>query len=286
MPDKVEDAIALLQKDGAMPIAGGTDFVALLNENQLHPQAIIDISAIGLNYIRQETELIRIGATTTFAEILESSIIWDQIPVLAEAARQIGSVQTRNVATIGGNLCSAVPSADSAPPLLVLDAILNILGETGLRSTPLSDFFVGPRKTVIKPGEILVDVLIPIPIRNYGAKFAKQGRRKALTLSVVNTASLLQINPNDQRIEKVRVALGAVAPTPIRAYTVEEKLEGERISEALIESASTSIKNDILPIDDLRASASYRLHISSILIRRTLRSSWQKVINSTKNDAA
>ncbi len=275
LPKSFEEAIKLLNQEGAVPIAGGTDLVVLMQENRVTPKALIDLSSLGLDYIRKNENIIHIGALTTFAAIVENDIVRKAIPVLAQAASQIGSAQTRNMATLGGNLCSAVPSADSAPPLMVLDASVCLINKDGYRFLPLQQFFVGPRRTILNPGELLVEVLIPIPAINSGTHFAKLGRRKSLSLAVVNAATMLRIN-HENYIEDARIALGAVAPTPVRAKNAENLLKGKVLDELLLEEAINIVDKDISPIDDFRASANYRSRVSRVLARRTLQEAWNK----------
>jgi probable selenate reductase FAD-binding subunit len=283
-PNSVEEAIRLLDQEGAVPIAGGTDLIVLMQEKRVTPQALIDLSSLDLGYIRKNENHIHIGALTTFADILENDMVRRTIPVLAQAASQIGSVQTRNMATLGGNLCSAVPSADSAPALLVLDASVRLTGKNGARSLPLKDFFVGPRKTILNPGELLLEVVIPFPAINSGSHFAKLGRRKSLSLAVVNAASMLRIDP-ESRIEDARIALGAVAPTPVRAENAENLLRGKVLDEPLLEEAISLVDKDISPIDDFRASAAYRSQVSRVLAKRTLREAWNQAKQARMSEA-
>jgi probable selenate reductase FAD-binding subunit len=274
-PNSVEEAIKLLNQEGAIPIAGGTDLIVLMQENRVNLKALIDLSSLDLGYIRKNENYIHIGALTTFAAILENDLVRRTIPVLAQAASQIGSVQTRNMATLGGNLCSAVPSADSAPVLLVLDASVCLIDKNGVRFLPLQHFFVGPRKTLLNPGELLVEVIIPLPAINSGTYFAKLGRRKSLSLAVVNAASMLRIN-REYYIEDARIALGAVAPVPVRAKNAENLLRGKILDESLLEEAVNLVDKDISPIDDFRASAAYRSRVSRVLARRTLQEAWKQ----------
>jgi probable selenate reductase FAD-binding subunit len=275
-PDSVEEAIKLLNQEGAIPIAGGTDLIVLMQENRVNLKALIDLSSLDLGYIRKNENYIHIGALTTFAAILENDMVRRTIPVLAQAASQIGSVQTRNMATLGGNLCSAIPSADSVPALLVLDASVCLLGENGTRILPLKEFFVGPRKTILDPGELLIEVLIPLPAINSATYFAKLGRRKSLSLAVVNAATMLRMN-QENYIEDARIALGAVAPTPVRAENAENLLKGKVLNEALLDEVISLVDKDISPIDDFRASAAYRSHISHVLTKRALQAAWKQV---------
>ncbi|MEM1686891.1 MAG: xanthine dehydrogenase family protein subunit M, partial [Zestosphaera sp.] len=195
--------------------------------------------------------------------------IREKLPVLAEAASMLGSWQIRNMATVGGNLCSASPAADSAPPLLVHEAKIKLTSIEGTREIPITEFFTGPRKTVMYKTELLHEIVVP-----YDADFAKSysyvkvGRRNSFTLSVVAIAAVLKIR--NKRIEDVRIALNAVAPTPVRARSVESFLKGKEVRSDVIEGASELVLNDISPISDVRASAEYRKHISRVLVKDAL----------------
>src|SRR5512146_2609943 len=178
---------------GAVPLAGGTDLLIHIRAGVKSPRHLVDLSGLGLSYVCQDNGLVKIGAMTTFQEILESDIVRRDLACLAESAAEIGAVQTRNMATVGGNICSAVPSADSAPPLLVLDAQLKIAGCQGERVLPLDRFFSGPKKNVLQPGEFLVEIQVPVPPARTGTRFLKIGRRKAMTLAVVNAAARVSL---------------------------------------------------------------------------------------------
>ncbi len=181
------------------------------------PEHLVDLAGLGLGYVRQEIDAVKIGATTTFSELLNSELVWRHLPCLAEAVAQIGAVQCRNMATIGGNLCSAVPSADSAPPLLVLDAQVKIAWQNGERVLALEQFFAGPKQSVLEQGEILAEIEVPIPPPRTGTSFLKLGRRRAMTLAIVNVAALVSVGRDGRTAEHVRIALGAGAPTPMPA---------------------------------------------------------------------
>lgn len=275
-PSTVPQAVALLSQPGAMPLAGGTDLLVHMRAGIKSPKLLVDLSGLGLNYVRCENGIIQIGALTTFAEILDSEIIRRYLDCLVEAAAEIGCVQTRNLATMGGNLCSAVPSADAAPPLLVLDARVKIAGCNGERSLALDEFFTGPKRNALQPGELLTEIQIPIPSSRTGTSFLKIGRRKAMTLAVVNVAALITLDRNKRVIENARIALGAVAPTPLRAVQAERLLIGCEISDAVIERAARMAAGEVMPISDLRATTTYRRETSWVLTQRALRQAWQR----------
>lgn len=276
IPQTVAEALSVLAQEGAHPLAGGTDLLVSMRAGISTPVRLVDLAGLGLNYIREENDIIRIGATTTFSEILASDYIAEALSCLTEASAQIGAMQCRNVATIGGNLCSAVPSADSAPPLLVLDAMVRVATAGGERSLTLEEFFAGPKQTVLQRGELLTEIRVPTPPPRTGTRFYKLGRRRAMTLAVVNAAARISVEKDTRTVRYARIALGAVAPTPIRARAAEALLEGRPISEAAIEEAATRAANETSPISDLRASAAYRRAMSRVLVKRALTDAWRR----------
>ncbi|HDJ84059.1 MAG TPA: xanthine dehydrogenase family protein subunit M, partial [Desulfurococcaceae archaeon] len=227
--ETLDEALELIDKlDDFKVIAGGTDLVMDLRIGRYKPRNIVDISNIReLDYIVDEGDKIRIGALTKLQEILESPIVKTKAPVLADAVYQMASWQIRNIATIGGNLCNASPAADTAPPLMVLEAQLKLASRTGTRTVPITEFFLGPRKTVLKKNELLTEIIIPYE-KNVGASMIKLGRRNSFTLSVVAVATLVKVE--DNKFKDVRIALNSVAPTPVRAKSVEKSLIGKEVT--------------------------------------------------------
>jgi carbon-monoxide dehydrogenase medium subunit len=248
-------------------LAGGTDLIPWLRGRVKEVDYLIDLADLGLNHIVFEQEQARIGAMVTFAALCEHPEVRLRLPAVAEAALEVGAVQTRNQATIGGNLCSAVPSLDGAPALLVLGATLRLQAQGSERLVPIEQFFLAPRRTVLQPGEVLTEIIVPLRA-DFTASFLRLGRRKALTLSIVNVAAGLALDR--QQISQARIALGAVAPTPIRAYKAEQLLAGRMLTAQLFAEAAAVAATEISPISDLRASADYRRKISVVLVRRAL----------------
>ncbi len=257
-------------------MAGGTDLVIQLRAGEVTPTHLVDLAGLGLSYVHEEGGTVMIGAMTSVAELLAADAIRSRLPCLAEAAAQIGGVQCRNMATLGGNLCSAVPSADLAPPLLALDARLRIVGRNGHRVLTLDRFFTGPKQTALAAGEFLVEVRVPLPPAHTGTCFLKLGRRKALSLAVVNVAALITLGEEGREVARARVALGAVAPVPLRARDPEELLQGRELSEPLIDQAASLAADETAPTSDLRATAGYRREVSRILVKRALLKAWQR----------
>jgi CO/xanthine dehydrogenase FAD-binding subunit len=265
------EAVGLLAEHGAAArvVAGGTDLLADLKSAAEVPGVLIDISCIEeLRGIALTAKALRIGALTTHAEIMESPVIQKLFPALAEAAHSIGAVQTRNLGTLGGNLVTCVPSMDSGPALLALDARVAVLGRAGRREMPLAQLFVGPRKTSLTADELLVEIAIGKENVGKPAAFQKFGLRKGQALALVNAAASFWIDRD--RFVSPRIALGAVAPTVIRAPAAEAYLAGRAVSAAAMDEAGRIAASEAKPISDFRASAGYRRHLVAVLVRRAL----------------
>ena len=271
----LSEALQLLDSfDGkAKIIAGGTDLIPALRAGRLTLGSnthLIDVSHIReLSYIKEEEGVIKIGAATKLSEIVASEVVRKHTPVLANAISQMGSLQIRNLATIGGNLCNASPAADSAVPLLVLNSAVKLASITRERLLPLTDFFVGPGQTALSQDEILLEIQVPIPNASAKAVFYKLGRRNAFTLSVISVGAYLA--KVDNKVLDIRIALGAVAPTPIRAFKAEKYLLHEGIREEALNKAARIVAEEISPISDVRATAWYRREMANNLVKNILK---------------
>lgn len=254
---------------GARFVAGGTDLMVRIRRRTLHPQVLISLRGVPeLRGIQLGDEGVRIGATTSITDLLEHRALGEACPVLIQAAALIASPSIRNAATLGGNLCKASPSADLAPPLMVLGASVRLQGARGTRQIPLESFFAGPGQTCMRPGELLSDVLIPRPLPGGRGAFFKKGRVRR-DRSVVSLAMQLQL---DGRIARaVRLAAGSVAPVPLRLRATEALLEGKPLSDELIGAAARTARTEAEPVSDVRASAEYRRQIVGVYMMRGLR---------------
>ncbi len=272
----LEEALELVSKlEDVKVIAGGTDIIIDLKIGRYRVRNLVDVSRVKeLRGIEDRGDYVVIGAATTLQEILESPVVRAKAPVLAEAVREMGSWQVRNMATIGGNLCNASPAADTAPPLMVLEARLRLVSLNGVREVPVEEFFLGPRKTVLRRGELLKEVIIPY-VRGAGTSYIKLGRRNAFTLSIVSVATLVKVE--NGAFSDVRVVLNSVAPKPVRARSVEAALKGRAVSEDVIREASAEVVKDISPISDVRASAEYRAAMSQVLVRDSILRSLERL---------
>ncbi|MEW6082277.1 MAG: xanthine dehydrogenase family protein subunit M [Bacillota bacterium] len=281
-PSGLSDALKALEKHGpgARVIAGGTDLIPSMRARTQIPSCLVDIQGLGLDVITRTDTSFRVGATCTFNKLARDSTIRELFPALQEAAQAIGAVQTKNLATIGGNLSSAVPSCDSAPALYVLKARLTLVSLRQQRVVPVAEFFQGPRRTVLAPAEVLAWIDIPLPPHRSGAAFFKIGRRKALTLAIVNAAASVCLAEDGGSVRDAAISLGAVAPTPIRAQKAESVLAGQAWSEELVREACEVASGEASPISDIRGSAGYRRELCKVLVRRALMHARERALRS------
>jgi CO/xanthine dehydrogenase FAD-binding subunit len=264
----MSEAMKLLGQYGrkAVILAGGTDLVPRINTYGLKPGVLLYIGKLGLDYIKEEKGKVIIGAATPMTKIAASKVIAKKAGALAEAAAQTGTGAIRTVATIGGNLANASPAADLATPLLAMDAELSLVSQKKKRVVALKDFFKGPGQTVLQAGEMIKEISFPIPKGK--TVFIKLGRRKALTLSVVNAA--VRLNVSRKKCQEARIALGSVAPTPLRCPGAEGMLEGKEVSPELIAQCAAEAMAASSPIDDQRATAWYRKKAGAAVVVRAL----------------
>jgi len=264
-------AVALLAEHGASVkiLAGGTDLLVELKSSSHVPKMIVDISrAADMKQIALTDDGLSIGALVTHSEIMQSQLIRDMFPALVDAAHTIGAIQTRNLGTLGGNLVTCVPSMDSGPTLIALEALVTVAGAQGRRQMPLSELFVGPRKTALKATELLVDIIIPKKNLGKPTHFLKSGLRKGQALALVNAAASLWVEQDT--FKEPRIALGAVAPVVMRATGAEAYLEGRAVTPEAMAEAGRIAAGEARPISDFRASAEYRRDLIAVLTRRTL----------------
>ncbi|MFC1995795.1 FAD binding domain-containing protein [Chloroflexota bacterium] len=234
---------------------------------------MVDITGIsGLDYINyDEKQGLSIGTLTTIRALQTSAELQHRYPVISQAASQLGSAAIRNIGTIGGNLCNAALSAETAPALIGLSARGKIVGPDGERVTPLENFFAGPGNTILKKGELLVQIQAPVQLPNTKGAYLKHSIRGSVDLAIVGVAVIITLAPDDNVCQDIRIALGAVAPTPVRARQAEEVLKGEKVNEALINQSAQVASDEIRPISDIRASAEYRKEMVKVYTRRAIR---------------
>ncbi len=267
-PRSLDEALELQQRiPGALFIAGGTDMIVKIRDGEVHPPALISLRSIPELIGVTDGDVTRIGAMTTISELIEHPLLHQRYPVLVEAAGRLGGPQIRNVATIGGNLCNCSPCADTATPLLVLDAKVRISGKGGSREIPIDEFFKGPGESCLASGEILTDILLDPPRKDARATFLKKGRVK-MDLAVASVAVLLEMDGN--QCSRARLAAGSVAPVPLRLHEVEALLKGSAVSEEILDRAQKIAAETVSPITDIRATEAYRRQIVGVYVRRAI----------------
>jgi len=254
-------------------MAGGTDLlVRLRNADGGDARPLLLLNRIPeLGSITQENSQIRIGAAATCSRIIADATIHEHAPILADAARQVGGPAIRNMASIGGNICTASPAGDTLPPLYLLEAELELLSPAGARRLPIADFILGPGKTALRPGELLSCVIIPTGQHFAVSRFEKVGRRKSLAISVASLSSLIKLSP-DGTIGEARLAWGSVGPTIVRLNSLEQQLQGQQTGALDLHQIAEQVRNSLAPIDDIRATAAYRRSVSANLLVRLLES--------------
>ena len=277
-PRSLQEACAMLLEYGedAQVLAGGSDLLVKMKNGRIKPAVLVSLKNLdGLKPIRYDANIgaVVIGARATHDEVMNSSILLEKYRSVCEAAHSMAAHQIRNVGTVGGNLVNAVPSADMPPILIALDARARIAGPVRERTVRLEDFFVGPGKTVLEKGEILVDIVIPDQPAT-GSNYRRFGLRRAGSLAVSGVAC--SVTADDGVCRDARVVLGAVAPTPVRAREAERILRGARISPEVIAEAGKAAGAESKPINDIRGSIEYRRNLVDVLTRRSLKAAFEK----------
>jgi len=303
-PKTIEEALSLINQYGkkAMLIAGGTDVIVMIKQKTMAPDVLISLQGIpGLDQIEYDGKL-RIGPMVTHRAIEKSEVIRKEFSALADAVEVLGSIQIRNVATIGGNICTAAPSADTASPLLVLGAQAKVKSLKGERTIPIEEFFKGPGETVLKEGEIVTELVIPKPLPFTASAYWKHQRRLALDLPILGVSTLISLNKDtvscsdmlctsspissilhtmeqDELVcKEVRIALGVAAPTPMRAIKAEKLLRGKKISDELLEEVAKTASEEAQPRDSIRGEAWYRRDMIRVLVKRMAMKSIERAL--------
>ena len=294
-PRSLTEALEMMGEHwpGAKLLAGGTDLIPLFRAARYSsdsssaslgsqggckcgdcriepfPDVLVDVGGLDeIKGIRTSDGFVEVGAATVIADIASDPLLNETVPILAEAARSIGNPLVRNRATIGGNLATAAPCADTAPPLLALDAIVQLASPEGRREMPIADYFLEYRTTSLRETEMITGLLIPIPPEKWAGSFEKVRLRRSGAISVASVAVMVQ--SDGATCLNARVALGSVAPVPLRAAAVEKALEGRRIDAEVVRACSRLVQEHISPIDDLRGSAEYRRWVTEAVVARTI----------------
>ena len=267
-PKTLDEAVHLLANEPAQVLSGGTDFYPALGDRPVRG-SVVDVSGLGeLRGVTVKTERIRIGGLTTWTEIIRTPLprCFD---ALKAAAREVGSVQIQNRGTVAGNLCNASPAADGVPPLLALDAEVELVSKAGTRRMPLAEFIVGNRKTQRRADELLTAVVVPRSVENAASAFVKLGARRYLVISISMVAAVVMVD-DAGRVADARVAVGSCSAVARRLRALEGELAGTEVREGLAKLVRQDHLRPLSPIDDVRATAEYRMDASLTLVERAL----------------
>jgi carbon-monoxide dehydrogenase medium subunit len=275
-PESIEEALTILsQYQGKSKIiAGGTDLMLQMRNKAIRPEYVVDITRIpGLDYITfDDQQGLRLGALTTIRGLETSVELQRKYPVISQAASQLGSVAIRNVATVGGNLCNALPSAETSQALLALSAQVRVVGPGGERTIPLEGFFTGVGKTLLQPDEILLEILVPESLPHTSGIYIKHSPRGPIDLAIVNITVLMTMEQDHRVCRDVKIVLGAVSPTPLRAKKAENMLKGKRVDGALIDRAAQVASDEANPRrGSIRGSFEYKKEMVKVLTGRAIK---------------
>jgi len=269
--ESVAQAVGMLAADPfARAIAGGTDVLVRLRDGHLDYANLVDIHALSeLTGISLEDGALSVGAGTTFTALMESPLVTAHAPLLAQAAARVAGPQIRNVATVGGNLCNGSVCADSAPPLLVLEALLEFAGPEGTRRAPLRGFHLGPGKVALGRAEILTAIRVPVaPGRDFGAAYEKYAMRRAMDITTIGCAAAVRFD--GQAVAELRLAYSVAAPLPVRCPAAEAAAMGQPFTMATLEAVARAVEADVTPRTSWRASKEFRMHIIREMARRVI----------------
>ena len=271
-PTTLDQAVSILKAHGenARPFCGGTDIIIQLRAGVRRTEHLVDVKKIKelQTLFFDAKKGLRLGAAVPCIEISESDVMRRHYPGLTEAAHLIGSLQIQNRASVGGNLCNGSPAADTTPALIALGARARIVGPNGEREVPVEAFVVSPGRTVLKPGELLVELLVPAPAPHSSDAYLRFIPRNEMDIAVVGVGASLTLDGD--KVKAARIALGAVAATPILASKAADAIIGKKLDDAALEAAGRAASEACSPIDDMRGTAEFRLHITAVLTRRVL----------------
>jgi carbon-monoxide dehydrogenase medium subunit len=276
----VEEAVSLLAKHGdqARPLAGGTDIIVAVREGRRQVAMLVDVKGIPeLNQLSYNaTQGLTLGAAVPCYRIYEHQEIAATYPGLIDAVSLVGGTAIQGRASVGGNLCNASPAADTTPALIAHGAVCLIAGPNGRREMPVEQFCTGPGRTALQPGEFLVALRMPAPPPRFGAQYLRFIPRNEMDIAVVGVGASVVLNQDQSAFVSGRIALGAVAPTPLLVETAAAALAGQAVSDETIQQAAEAAQAAARPIDDMRGTAPYRRHLVGVLTRRALRGAIQR----------
>ena len=275
-PTSLDEASGLLRegKGARRPLAGGTDIVIQLRRRVARTEGLVNLKRIPelSGWTCEPGRGLQLGACTPMRDLETSAAVGERFPSIREALQVVGSLQLRNLASVGGNLCNASPSADTAPPLMALGAAASLWTDESRRETvSVENFFAGPGASVLGAGGLLLAVEVPEPEPLTGDAFERFTPRSAMDIAIASAAAAVTLDAAGQRMQAVRIALGAVAPTPIRALRAEDLVRGKEPIPKLLEWAGAAAMEECRPIDDIRGTAAYRKELIRILVQRVLR---------------
>ncbi len=276
-PQELKEALTLKSAfgDASRLLAGGTDLILAIEGGTSSPEVLIDLKGIrDLDRIEERDDVVEIGAGVTYTALIDSPLVRRQLPGLWESSRLVASVGIRNVATMVGNICNAVPSAESAAPLLVRDALVRIASSDGTRQVPITAFFTGPRRTVVGESEIVTGVGVPVKAEPFGACYVKLGRYRGEDIAQAAVSVFVD------KDRDWRVAFAAVGPVPVRATEAEECLKGRDATPEAVAEAVALIDDALSPITDIRASREYRLHMCRVMFEKAVMAAGTRLTSS------
>ena len=271
-PTTLPSALELLARPGEMrPLSGGTDIIDQLKSNRRHADLVVDLKRVPeLLALESNSSSLKIGSAVSCTDVHKYTAKNGGFPALSESTELVGSIHIQNRASVGGNVCNAAPSADTIPALLIHEAVAHTASASGGREIPLIDFFAGPGQTVLEKGELLKELVLPVPTNNTASAYLRFIPRNEMDIAVAGVGSLIEVDPSTKIVTKTRIALASVAPTPVRAYAAEEFLEGTVIDAAAIDKTAGLAIDSAVPITDVRGSAEYRKELIRVLTKRTL----------------
>jgi carbon-monoxide dehydrogenase medium subunit len=272
-PTTVAEAIQLMAKHNgtARPLAGGTDLIDQMRVGRFAPDMLIDVKKLKeLNVLFTDADGLHVGAAVPCYRIYGDETVTSQYTALADSCRIIGSVQIQSRASMGGNLCNSGPAADSIPSMIALGGICVIAGPGGTREVPVESFCTGPGKNVLKPGELLVEVRFPPRPANSGSHYRRMIPRNEMDIAVVGVGASVVLDKSGQKFESARIALGAVAPTPLFAEAASKLLAGQPVNDESLDKAAAAAREIATPITDMRGTREYRIHVTGVLVKRVL----------------
>jgi carbon-monoxide dehydrogenase medium subunit len=272
-PTTVTEAVELMakHKGAARPLAGGTDLIDQIRVGRLAPGLLVDVKKLKeLNILSADAAGLRVGAAVPLYKIYGNDTVNKEYSALSDSCQIIGGIQIQSRASLGGNLCNSGPAADSTPAMIALGGVCVIAGSKGNREVPVEVFCTGPGKNVLEPGELLVEIRFPKPAAQSGSHYRRMIPRNEMDIAVVGVGASVVLDGSGQNIVSGRVALGAVAATPLFAKSASDLLAGQPATDATLDKAAEAARSLAAPITDMRGTREYRIHVTGVLVKRVL----------------